>query len=255
MTNRFAEQQGRKRDPGRSRKATLDAAEALFAEKGFEATSIQEISQKAGVSQGTPNYLFGSKEGLYRAVLERVFDAPRGLIASVGAREIASEAEAEEALVAAISGYLDFLVDNPSFVRLIQWETLEGGRYLGDLPAHLRAFWGALDELGRVLGCGRVNVDRDEVAQVFISIVALCWFPLAYEDTFLRPLGIEARDPRFLAERKRHVIDLILGGFVGRESSMERNDRADREAGKRQERFSRARSDDRGAPEADQGRV
>jgi AcrR family transcriptional regulator len=232
--NGSAEQwRGRIRDPGRSRKATLDAAEALFAEKGFEAASIQEIAQKAGVSRGTPNYLFGSKEGLYRAVLGRAFEAPRELIASVGAREVTSEAEAEEALRAAIVGYLEFLVDNPGFVRLIQWETLEGGRYLGDLPAHLRAFREALDELGRVLGRGRGGFDRDEAAQVFVSIVALCWFPLAYEDTFLRPLGLEARDPRFLAERKRHVIDLIVGGFVGRGSSTERHERPDRGDGER----------------------
>ena len=251
MSEYSAEQQERTREPGRSRKSTLDAAEALFAEKGFEAASIQEIARKAGVSRGTPNYLFGSKEGLYRAVLERVFDAPRGLVASIEAREVASEAEAEEALRAAIAGYLDFLVDNPGFVRLIQWETLEGGRYLGDLPAHLRAFWGALDELGRVLGRGRGGFDRDEAAQVFISIVALCWFPLAYEDTFLRPLGLEARDPRFLAERKRHVIDLIVGGFVSRECSTKRDERTDRGDGTRQERVSQSGSDDRGASEAD----
>ena len=240
MTDRSGERRVKTRDPGRSREATLDAAEDLFAEKGFEAASIQEIAEKAGVSRGTPNYLFGSKEGLYRAVLERAFEAPRGLISSVGAREAASEAEAEEALRAAIGGYLDFLVGNPGFVRLIQWETLEGGRYLGDLPAHLRAFREALDGLGRVLGRGREGFDRDEAAQVFISIVALCWFPVAYEDTFLRPLGIEARDPGFLAERKRHVIDLIVGGFVGRGNSTQRYERTDRGGGAGQERNPRS---------------
>lgn len=215
--NDSAQRRGRTRDPERSRKATLDAAETLFAEKGFKATSIQEIAQGASVSRGTPNYLFGSKEGLYRAVLGRAFEAPRELIASVEAQEVTSEAEAEEALKAAIAGYLDFLVDNPSFVRLIQWETLEGGRYLGELPTHLVAFREALDQLGGLFSRRQDELDRDETAQVFISIVALCWFPLAYETTFLRPLGLEARDPRFLVERKRHVIDLISHGFFGRE--------------------------------------
>ncbi len=233
MNDPTEQRRGRTRDPGRSRQATLDAAEALFAEKGFEAASIQEIAEKAGVSRGTPNYLFGSKEGLYEAVLERAFEAPEGLIASVGAREAASEAEANDALRAAIAGYLDFLVDNPNFVRLIQWETLEGGRYLGDLPANLRAFREALDGLGRVLGRGKGGLDRDEAAQVFISIVAMCWFPVAYEDTFMRPLGIEARDPRFLARRKEHVIDLIVGGYVGRRGAGERHERSDGREGAR----------------------
>src|SRR5215471_260811 len=39
--------------PEASKKAILDAAEELFAEKGFEAASIQEISTRAGVSRGT----------------------------------------------------------------------------------------------------------------------------------------------------------------------------------------------------------
>src|SRR5260370_16546191 len=56
-----------------SKKAILDAAEALFAEQGYEATSLQEICDRAGVTRGLPNYFFGSKEGLYRSVLERTF--------------------------------------------------------------------------------------------------------------------------------------------------------------------------------------
>src|SRR5713101_224216 len=56
-----------------SKKAILDAAEALFAEQGYEATSFQQICDLAGVTRGLPNYFFGSKEGLYRSVLERTF--------------------------------------------------------------------------------------------------------------------------------------------------------------------------------------
>src|SRR5213079_1883879 len=61
------------RDADRSRTTILGAAEALFAERGFEAVSLQEIGDAAGLSRGTPNYFFGSKQDLYVAVLERVF--------------------------------------------------------------------------------------------------------------------------------------------------------------------------------------
>src|SRR5437773_11481494 len=61
------------RDADRSRMAILAAAEALFAERGFEAVSLQEIGDAAGLSRGTPNYFFGSKQELYVAVLEHVF--------------------------------------------------------------------------------------------------------------------------------------------------------------------------------------
>ena len=62
----------RVRDPERTRRAVLDAAEALFAAKGFAATSLQEIADRAGVSRGTPSYFFATKERLYQAVLDRV---------------------------------------------------------------------------------------------------------------------------------------------------------------------------------------
>ena len=59
----------RERNPARTRAAILDAAEKLFAGKGFDATSLNDVGTAAGVSRGTPGYFFGSKEELVRAVL------------------------------------------------------------------------------------------------------------------------------------------------------------------------------------------
>ncbi len=49
----------------------LDAAEALFIEKGFAATSLRAIASLAGVNLAATNYHFGSKHGLLEAVLHR----------------------------------------------------------------------------------------------------------------------------------------------------------------------------------------
>jgi AcrR family transcriptional regulator len=49
----------------------LDAAETLFAEKGFHATSLRDITADANVNLAAVNYYFGSKEALLDAVLER----------------------------------------------------------------------------------------------------------------------------------------------------------------------------------------
>jgi AcrR family transcriptional regulator len=49
----------------------LDAAERLFADHGFPATSLRDITQEAGVNLAAVNYHFGGKEGLLIEVLER----------------------------------------------------------------------------------------------------------------------------------------------------------------------------------------
>ena len=49
----------------------LDAAERLFAEKGFAATSLRTITSQARVNLAACNYHFGSKEGLFKAVMAR----------------------------------------------------------------------------------------------------------------------------------------------------------------------------------------
>jgi AcrR family transcriptional regulator len=55
-----------------TRERILDAAEHLFAERGFDGTSIRDVTAEAGVNLAAVHYHFGSKEDLLRAVLERV---------------------------------------------------------------------------------------------------------------------------------------------------------------------------------------
>ena len=52
----------------------LDAAERLFVEHGFEATSLRSLTSAAGVNLAAVNYHFGSKEELFQAVLTRRLD-------------------------------------------------------------------------------------------------------------------------------------------------------------------------------------
>lgn len=57
-----------------TRRALVAAGVDAFAEHGFEAASVRDITAKAEVNQGAITYHFGGKEGLYRAVLESVRD-------------------------------------------------------------------------------------------------------------------------------------------------------------------------------------
>lgn len=187
-----------------SKKAILDAAEALFAEKGYDATSLQEICDLAGVTRGLPNYFFGSKEQLYRAVLERTFTRSQDLVTFLREQVHRPGTNAEELLRVVIARLFDDLVANPTFVRITEWEALQGGRYLGTLPMQLQVLREALQVLREDIGW------QGDPEQFLIDLVALCWFHIAHADTFLKPLGVDAHDPDFLTRRKQHVIHMLL---------------------------------------------
>jgi AcrR family transcriptional regulator len=64
----------RQRDAERTRAAILDAAQTLFSTRGFANTGVREVAELAGVNSALVGRYFGSKEGLFRAALERVID-------------------------------------------------------------------------------------------------------------------------------------------------------------------------------------
>lgn len=65
------QQQTRRRDSAASREALLDAAVELFAERGYDRTTVRDIAGRAGVNQALLFRYFGSKEALFAAVVAR----------------------------------------------------------------------------------------------------------------------------------------------------------------------------------------
>jgi AcrR family transcriptional regulator len=63
--------------PARTREKILNAAESLFAERGFRGTSIRRITTLAGCNLAAVNYHFGGKAGLYREMFRRRLEAVR----------------------------------------------------------------------------------------------------------------------------------------------------------------------------------
>ncbi|QKT06528.1 TetR/AcrR family transcriptional regulator [Gordonia sp. X0973] len=73
----------RTRMSGTQRRAQLiEVARGLFAERGFDATSIEEIAQRANVSKPVVYEHFGGKEGLYAVVVDREMEALLEMITS-----------------------------------------------------------------------------------------------------------------------------------------------------------------------------
>jgi TetR/AcrR family transcriptional regulator len=204
MTKRSAEPTRdieRTRDAQRTREAILVAAEDRFARLGFEGTSLQQIGDAAGVARSTPAYFFGSKKTLYDAVLTRAVARGQEAMARAYAKGDEDES-AEDAVESYIGAFLDFLGHDQNFLRLVQREALGDG-------SRLTEFFGrAVDEgvaaLAPVADKAGISPQR-----LVLDLTALCWYPFAHEHTLLPALGINARDPAFLDEQKRHLGDLV----------------------------------------------
>jgi TetR/AcrR family transcriptional regulator len=205
--------QEKERNPTRTREAILDAAEHLFAERGYEATSLTDVGGQAGVSRGTPGYFFGSKEQLYRDVLERCLERVRAAVRSGRERALASQEPPEVVLAGAVGEYFDFIMANPDFVRLLEREALDGGKHLATLPPHLEAAQEALGAIVSELAIDPAN--EAEARQLLISMLALSWFHVVHGPTVLRALGIDAGDPTFKEARRQHVVELVVRGLRG----------------------------------------
>jgi len=205
----------RVRNPDRSRAAILDAAERLFAEQGYEATSLNQVGAAAGVSRGTPGYFFGSKSDLYQAVLDRSFAEVREAVREGRARALASAQNPDTILAGAVSDYFDFLAARPNFIRLIEREALNGGR-LPEGVSHLSAGQEALAAISAELGLD--DSPSGDAAQLLLSIISLCWFPMIHARTVAPAVGVRLDDAEELDRRKRHVVGLVLYGLRGSSS-------------------------------------
>lgn len=198
----------RRRNAVRSRAAILAAAEALFAERGYEATTMAEIASKSGLSVGTPAYFFGSKEELYRATLGRAFAETVSLIRSIrlGSGDPATR------ITQAVYSYIAFLTQRPHFVRLVVRECLDGGRFLTGLTEHLAALTETLGGLATENARGTFRSDID-LRHLLLSAISLCWFPLIAVPLTV-DLGLAPDTAEFVRSRQEQTAMLILHGSL-----------------------------------------
>jgi AcrR family transcriptional regulator len=91
------------------REQLLDVGRRLFAERGFEATSIEEVAARAGVSKPVVYEHFGGKEGLYAVVVDRemqnLLDRVTGALTAGHPRELLEQA------ALALLGYIEEQTD------------------------------------------------------------------------------------------------------------------------------------------------
>ena len=96
------------------REQLLDVGRSLFAEKGFEAVSVEEIAAKAGVSKPVVYEHFGGKEGLYAVLVDREMN---DLLVSISDALTAGTARA--LLEQAGMALFDYIDSNPEAFRIL----------------------------------------------------------------------------------------------------------------------------------------
>lgn len=114
----------RRVDPRKQRTmdALLAAAQQMFAERPVEEVTVEEIGQHAGVAVGSIYNNFGSKEGLYAAVVARALDVDRDYMD----RAYTPDRNPIQQLLAASEQYLRFALDHPQFFRMLAFPTKPG---------------------------------------------------------------------------------------------------------------------------------
>lgn len=177
-----------------TRDQLIEVATRLFAERGYEDTSIEAVLSAAGVSRGALYHHFAGKDALFEAVVESVDER----IAADMTAAITSVRDPVEVLHAGALKWIDLagdpviqriiLTDGPAVLGWERWRTMDEGRTYGQarallqavsdagqLPAHLvggfaHIILGAIDEMAVViarapdkeaaLAEGRVAVDE-----------------------------------------------------------------------------------------------
>jgi AcrR family transcriptional regulator len=186
-----------------TRERVLDAAEALFAERGYEGATLRDVATRVGLRIPSLYNHFDSKESLYAAVLERGLGPVLRLLTEFveQRRDTASAAEG------IIGGVMPLLAERPALARLVQHETLSGGQRLTPM---LREFVAPIFARGHDVAepsAREAGWEKDDVPLLVLAMyhVVLGFFSMAplYKDlngTDLLASEALARQTRFLIQ-------------------------------------------------------
>ena len=196
------------RDADAARANILTVATEEFSKKGLSGSRVDEIAERTHTVKRMIYYYFGSKDGLYRAVLERAYEDIRSLEASLDLDAY----EPREALRVLVGATFDYHNEHPDFVRLVMNENIHHGDHIGQL-AIIKA------RKSTVLSMLRVLLDRGIAAREFrddldpidvhMSISALCFYNVSNRYTFSQIFDRDMSSPKALKRRRTAVIDIM----------------------------------------------
>ena len=192
-----------------TRDSILRAAIKVFSKFGYDGGSVEKISSMAKSYDRMIYYYFGSKEGLYIAVIEEIYrrmnDAESLLDLDIH--------QPVEALTTVIHFVVDYYRDHPEFVTLLNTENLHKGKHIAKSLRAREYSSPAISVIGQILDSGIAQgVFRKDLAarDLYLLIAANGYFYMSNRYTLSAFLGEKLEAPGALAHWKDFVIDAVL---------------------------------------------
>lgn len=204
----------RTNNPQRTMADILAVATQEFAERGLAGARIDRIADTTRTSKRMIYYYFGSKNGLYLAVLEDAYRRIRMIENDLHLETLPPEA----ALSQLVAFTYDYHLAHPDFARLVANENLHRGEFLAQSQSIRQLNATAISELGEICARGakdgvfRAAID---VIDLHMSISALCIFNVANRHTFSLIFNYDFDAPEAIAQRRDSTVAMVLR-FVGK---------------------------------------
>ena len=199
---------GPDRDAEATRAEILSVATEEFASKGLSGSRVDEIAERTRTVKRMIYYYFGSKEGLYRAVLENAYDHIRTIESDLDLDSLPPV----EALRRLVQVTFDYHNKHPEFVRLVMNENIHKGAHIGHLSnikERNRSVIATLRKLiDRGVRAGEFRSDIDPI-ELHMSISALSFYNVSNRYTFSTIFGRDMSSAKAAAARRDVVIDMI----------------------------------------------
>jgi AcrR family transcriptional regulator len=199
----------RTNDPARTMAGILEVATAEFAEKGLSGARIDEIAAATKTSKRMIYYYFGSKEGLYLAVLEESYRRMRSIEAELHLEDLPPE----DALRRLVTFTFDHHHQNQDYIRLVMSENMERGAYLAQSKSIQELNVPAIQAIRRLYDRGvtqgvfRAGLDPIDI---HASISALTFFNVSNQHTFGLIFKRDTRSTRAIAARRNSIIEMVV---------------------------------------------
>jgi AcrR family transcriptional regulator len=182
----------------------LREARRLFADRGYRGASIRAITQAANANLGAVTYHFGSKDALYRAVLETVF----GEMADRVERAARTPAPAVDRLRSVVHALFTFFLEAPDAPGLILHQLVAGEGIPEPVLPYLRRNLGAIrGAAADGMAAGEIRA-LDPTLVAFTIISQVVWFAIVGRE-LATLLGGPTDHPRFAAQIEQHVSDVV----------------------------------------------